>query len=101
VARSTLYHRPCLIRDDGQSVMRALDEQYLVAPFYGTRRMAVALCAVGLVVNRKRERRLMRLEAIYQKPDTSRRRSEHKVYAYLLRDLSIDRRNQLWCADIT
>ncbi len=55
-------------------------------------------------MNRKRVRRLMRLmglEAIYQKPDTSRRHPAHKVYPYLLRGLTIDRPNQVWCADIT
>jgi len=41
------------------------------------------------------------LEAIYQKPNTSQRHPDHKVYPYLLRGLSIDRPNQVWCADIT
>jgi putative transposase len=58
----------------------------------------------GWRVNRKRVRRLMRvmgLEAIYQKPNTSKGHPEHKVYPYLLRDLVIERPNQVWCADIT
>jgi putative transposase len=58
----------------------------------------------GWVVNRKRVRRLMRvmqIEAIYQKPNTSRRHPDHVVYPYLLRGLVIDRPNQVWCADIT
>ena len=104
VARSTLYHQSCPVSDDDLAVMRALDEQYLETPFYGTRRMVVALCAIGLTVNRKRMRRLMRLmglEAIYQKPNTSRRHPAHKIYPYLLRGLVIDRPNQVWCADIT
>ena len=65
--------------------MRRLDEQYLAT------------------ANRKRVRRLMHLrglEAIYQKPNTSRRHPEHKVYPYLLRDLTTDRPDQVWCADI-
>jgi len=56
------------------------------------------------VVSRKRVRRLMRLiglEAIYQRRNTSRHHPGHKVYPYLLRDLVIDRPNQVWCADIT
>src|SRR6516165_7010292 len=76
VARSTLYYRPAPVSDDDLAVMRRLDEQYLVTPFYGARRMAVVLRRDGLVVNRKRIRRLMQvmgIEAIYQKPNTSRR----------------------------
>ena len=68
------------------------------------RRMAAALRREGVVTNRKRVRRLMRLmglEAIYQRPDTSRAHPEHKTYPYLLRGMVIDRPNQVWCADIT
>ena len=104
VARSTLYYRPAPVSDDDLAVMRRLDEQYLVTPFYGARRMAAVLRRDGLVVNRKRIRRLMRvmgIEAIYQKPNTSRRHPEHKVYPYLLRGMAIERPNQVWCADIT
>jgi putative transposase len=84
--------------------MRLIDEQYLTAPFYGSRRMVAVLRRDGWTVNRKRVRRLMRLmgiEAIYQKPNTSRPHPDHKVYPYLLRGLAIDRPNQVWCADIT
>jgi len=104
VARSTLYYRAAALSADDLRLMRWLDEQYLATPFYGSRRMVAVLRRDGEVVNRKRVRRLMRLmgiEAIYQKPNTSRRHPEHKVYPYLLRDLVIDRSNQVWCADIT
>ncbi len=104
VARSTVYHQSCPVGDDDLAVMRELDEQYLETPFYGTRRMVEALRERGLTVNRKRVRRLMRLmglETVYQKPNTSRRHPDHKVYPYLLRGLVIDRPNQVWCADIT
>jgi putative transposase len=104
VARSTLYYRAGPVSADDLRLMRWLDEQYLATPFYGSRRMVAVLRRDGEVVNRKRVRRLMRLmgiEAIYQKPNTSRRQPEHKVYPYLLRDLVIDRPNQVWCADIT
>jgi putative transposase len=104
VARSTLYYRAAPASEDDLRLMRRLDEQYLATPFYGSRRMVAVLRQEGEAVNRKRVRRLMRLmglEAIYQKPNTSRRHPEHKVYPYLLRDLTIDRPNQVWCADIT
>ncbi len=84
--------------------MRRMDALYLASPFYGSRRMVAVLRREGWVVNRKRVQRLMRvmgLEAIYQKPNTSQGHPDHKVYPYLLRGLTIDRPNQVWCADIT
>ena len=104
VARSSLYWRPAAVSGDDLLLMRRIDELYLAAPFYGSRRMVAALRRKGWAVNRKRVRRLMqvmRIEAIYQKPDTSRPHPEHVVYPYLLRGLAIDRPNQVWCADIT
>jgi len=104
VARSTLYWRPAAASEDDLRLMRLIDEQYLTAPFYGSRRMVAVLRRDGWTVNRKRVRRLMRLmgiEAIYQKPNTSQPHPEHKVYPYLLRGLAIERPNQVWCADIT
>jgi len=104
VARSTLYYQPVPASPDDLAVMRRIDELHLEYPFYGSRRMAVVLRDDGWVVNRKRAQRLMRvmgLEAIYQKPNTSRSHPDHKVYPYLLRGLTIDRPNQVWCADIT
>src|SRR5580692_8559998 len=104
IARSTLYYRPVPVSVDDLAMMRRMDELYLAYPFYGSRRMAAVLRREGWAVNRKRVRRLMRLMglwAIYQKPNTSRQHPEHRVYPYLLRGLSIDRPNQVWCADIT
>jgi putative transposase len=104
VARSTLYYRPLPVSADDLRLMRWLDEQFLQTPFYGSRRMVAVMRRDGFVVNRKRVKRLMRvmgIEAIYQKPNTSLAHPAHKVYPYLLRGLLIDRPNQVWCADIT
>ena len=104
VARSTLYYQPAPVDPDDLALMRRMDELYTASPFYGSRRMVAVLRRDGWTVNRKRVRRLMRvmgLEAIYQKPNTSKAHPEHKVYPYLLRDLVIERPNQVWCADIT
>ena len=104
VPRSTLYYQPKPVSDDDQMLMKRIDEIYLKWPFYGSRRMVVELRGEGYTVNRKRVRRLMRLmgiEAIYQKPNTSRKHPSHKIYPYLLRNLEITRPNQVWCADIT
>ena len=104
VARSTLYYQPAPVDPDDLALMRRMDELYTKWPFYGARRMVAALRQDGVMVNRKRVRRLMRvmgLEAIYQKPNTSKGHPDHKVYPYLLRGLTIERPNQVWCADIT
>ena len=79
--------------------MRRIDELYLKWPFYGSRRMVAQLRGEDHDVNRKRVQRLMRLmglQAIYQKPNTSRKHPSHKIYPCLLRDLKIDHANQVW-----
>ena len=104
VPRSTLYYRRKPVGDDDLALMRRIDEIYMKWPFYGSRRLWAELRGEGHDVNRKRVRRLMRLmgiEAIYQKPNTSRKHPSHKIHPYLLRNLVIGRPNQVWCADIT
>ena len=104
VARSTVYYRPALESAENLMIMRLIDEQYLRTPYYGARKFVEWLLRQGQVVNRKRVKRLMRLmgiEAIYQKPNTSKKHPENKIYPYLLRGLTIDRINQVWCTDIT
>ena len=81
-----------------------IDEQYLRTPFYGSRRMTAWLARQGEEVNRKRVERLMArmgLEAIHPGPRTSTRNPDHVVYPYLLRGLTVDRRDQVWSTDIT
>jgi len=84
--------------------MRFIDEQYLATPFYGSRRMTREARKKGFPVNRKRVRRLMAqmgISAVYPRPRTSRPHPEHRVYPYLLRDLTIDRPGQAWAVDMT
>jgi putative transposase len=84
--------------------MALIDRQYLRTPFYGSRRMTAWLQTQGHMVNRKRVQRLMGvmgLEAIYQRPHTSRPAPQHRIYPYLLRGLVIEHVNQVWAADIT
>jgi putative transposase len=104
VPRSTLYYKPEPVSDEELKLMRHIDEIFTKWPFYGSRRLVEELRGEGYSVNRERVRRLMRLmgiEAIYQKPNTSRKHPHHKIYPYLLKNLTIDRPNQVWCADIT
>jgi len=101
---STLYYRACGESAFNEMLMRLIDKQYIETPFYGSRRMAVYLGREGHDVNRKRVRRLMRLmglEAVYPKPRLSVSDKQNPVYPYLLKGMTIDRPNQVWCTDIT
>lgn len=104
LSRSSYYYEPCSESAENPALMRLIDEQYLVTPFYGSRRMAAHLQAEGHIVNHKRIARLMRLmgiEAIYQKPRTSIPNKDHVIYPYLLRNVPIERVHQVWSTDIT
>jgi putative transposase len=84
--------------------MRAIDEEYLQHPYYGRRRMTIAMKQQGFNVGQTAIRtamRVMGLEAIYPKPNLSIANKEHKKFPYLLRNLIIDHPNQAWAADIT
>jgi putative transposase len=72
--------------------------------FFGARRIAATLTADGFPIDHKRARRLMRLmgvQALGPKPRTTKPAPGHKIFPYLLRDMTIDRPGQVWAADIT
>ena len=101
------YYRPRGITPENNAnleLMRLIDEEFLRHPFYGSRKMRDYLNRKGFPVNRKRVQRLMRLmgiESVAPKPNTSTPRRDHKVYPYLLKKLSITESDQVWCSDIT
>lgn len=104
VNRSSLYYEPVAPDAEELALMRRMDELHLKHPFFGSRLMTRTLKLQGLAVNRKRIQRLMRvmgLESLAPKPNTSTPAPEHTVYPYLLRNLEVCRINQVWAADIT
>lgn len=105
LSRSRYYYEPLGTETaENLALMRVIDRLYMRRPFYGVPRMTDWLQALGYPVNHKRVERLMRvmgLQAILPGPHTSRPHPEHRVYPYLLRDLVVERPNQVWCADIT
>jgi len=104
IARSGVYRPPRAANDNDLGLMRRIDELFTQWPFLGSRRLALMLRDEGHTINRKRVQRLMRqmgIAALGPKPRTSKPAPGHKVYPYLLRDLVIDRPNQVWAADIT
>jgi putative transposase len=105
LARSGVY-RASAANDDGADLvlMRRLDELFTAWPFLGSRRMTAMLRADGHAINRKRVQRLMRrmgIAALGPKPRTTKPAPAHKIFPYLLRNMVIDRPNQVWAADIT
>jgi len=104
VSRSGLYYEPEPTSPDELALMRRIDELHLKYPFYGSRKLSDVLRKEGREANRKRVQRLMRLmglEAMVPKPNTSEPHPDHVKYPYLLRGLAISRVNQVWATDIT
>ncbi len=101
---SISYYAPVPETAGTLALMAVIDAAFLDHPWYGSRQMARHLRRLGHAVGRRRMRRLMptmEFAPIYQRPQTSDPRPEHRIYPYLLRDLEITRPNQFWCADIT
>ena len=105
ISRSSAYRKPAGVSADDIDLMRKLDELHLRRPFKGSRRLRDDLWDnYGHHVNRKRVQRLMRLmgiRALHPGAKTTRANPQHKVYPYLLRELEINRVNQVWCTDLT
>ena len=105
ISRSSAYRKPACVSADDIDLMRKLDELHLRRPFKGSRRLRDDLWDnYNLQVNRKRVQRLMRLmgiRALHPGAKTTRPNPKHKVYPYLLRELEINRVNQVWCTDLT
>ena len=104
LAPSTYYYQPREPKEDDVLIMQAIDRIYTKHPFFGSRRISDYLPDEGFSACREKVTRLMNLmgiQAIYPKRNLSKRKHEHKVYPYLLRGLSIDRPDQVWCSDVT
>ena len=103
VARSTAYYHPEPVSEEDLALMRLIDELHLRLPFYGSRRIGDELEEHGHTVNRKLVQclmRLMDLRALYPRRRTSQPSKGHKIYPYLLRDLAIERANQVWATEV-
>jgi putative transposase len=102
--RSTVYYKPEEVSESDLRLMRCIDELHLKYPFAGSRMLRDLLKPGGYKVGRRHVQTLMRkmgIEALYRKPNTSRKREGNQIYPYLLRGLPIVRRNQVWATDIT
>lgn len=104
VSRSNVYYMPRVDTEELRK-LRALDQLYTKYPFYGSRRLRFALDdEYQILIGREQTQRLMRIlgiEAIYPKHQTTITAPGHRIYPYLLRNLHIIRPNQVWSTDIT
>ena len=104
LSRSSVYYLPRPVPPARLAIMRRIDEVHLDHPFAGSRMLRDLLRAEGIMIGRLAVATLMRrmgIEALYRRPSTSKPSPGHKIYPYLLRNLVVDRPNQVWAMDIT
>lgn len=104
LSRRSLYYQPVLPPPEEVALKHRIDELYTAHPFYGSRKLVVLLQPEFGPINRKRVQRCMRemgIAGIAPGPNLSKRRAEHQVYPYLLRDVTAQRPNHIWGCDIT
>jgi len=104
INRASFYYEPVPDGEDTVTLMNEIQDIWERYPFYGYRRITATLRRAGYKVNPKRTQRLMSkmgLQALYPKPRLSVANAEHKKYPYLLKDLPLERPDQVWATDIT
>ncbi len=104
LAGASAYYTPREVPPQDLTLMRRIDQLHLEHPRSGARMLRDFLRADGHPIGRRHVGTLMRrmgVEALYRKPNISRRKGGDEIYRYLLRDLKIDRANQARAVDIT
>ncbi len=104
ISRGSVYYKPRAVSVADLAIMRRIDELHLEHPFAGSRMLRDLLAGDGVAIGRRHVATLMKrmgIEALYRRPNTSRPAAGHKIYPYLLRDLAVERPNQVWAMDIT
>ena len=104
ISRGSIYYLPRPVSAADLVIMRRLDELHLQFPFAGSRMLRGLLAGEGIKVGRRRVRTLMKrmgIEALYRRPRTTKPEPDHKIYPYLLRDMTITQPNQVWAMDNT
>ena len=104
LSRSSVYYTPQPVSAGDLALMRRIDELHLHHPFAGARMLRDLLGQEGFIVGRRHVGTLMQkmgIEALYRRPNTSRKHPQQPVFPYLLRGLEITRANPVWAMDIT
>jgi putative transposase len=104
ISRRSLYYQPVVPPPEEVALKHRIDELYTAHPFYGSRKLTVLLAEQFGPINRKRVQRYMRemgIAGIAPGPNLSKRQAEHRVYPYLLHDITAQHPNHIWGCDIT
>lgn len=104
VSRGSLYYQPIGEKPDNLAMMRLMDAHILEEPTAGVRTMQGMLEDNGYKAGYERVRRLMRkanIYPIYPRKNLTTLGDKKYIHPYLLRNLAIDRPNQVWAIDIT
>jgi len=104
LSRSSVYYVPQPVSESDLALMRRIDELHLNHPFAGARMLRDLLRLEGIQVGRRHVSTLMQkmgIEALYRRPNTSRKHPQNPIFPYLLRGLEITRANHVWAMDIT
>lgn len=104
ISRRSLYYQPVRPSPEEVAIKHRIDEVYTAHPFYGSRKLTVVLAEEFGPINRKRVQRYMRemgIAGIAPGPNLSKRAHEHRIYPYLLRDITAQEPNHIWGGDIT
>jgi putative transposase len=102
--RTSLYYQPRPVSEKELRLKHRIDEIHTEMPYYGSRKIAAQLLHEGHDTCRETVRHYMAemgLQVIYPKPNLSRRHPDHKVYPYLLRNVTASYPNHVWGVDIT
>ena len=104
LSRSSVYYTPLPVSASVLALMRRIDELHLNHPFAGARMLRDLLALAGVSVGRRHVATLMKkmgIEALYRRPNTSRKHPQNPIFPYLLRGLDITRANHVWAMDIS
>ena len=104
ISRGSVYYLPRPVSSADLAVMRRVVELHIEFPFAGSRMLRDLLNRERFEIGHRRVATLMkrmRIEALDQKPNTSKSAPGHKIYPCLLRGVTVDRPDQAWAMDIT
>jgi putative transposase len=104
ISRASVYYQPVGPSEREVAIKHQIDKIYTDYPFYGSRKITVVLNQAGVVVTRPTVQRYMRamgIAGICPGPNLSKRNLEHRIYPYLMRNVSAQYPNHIWGVDIT